>query len=96
MTLFIVKPTYTLYTELFNIALTYYNIPQIDFPPGFEEKMIDTLSVLPSFPTVSTCTTANWTWQDDPYDDGYYIKYDEDKEKEVVWPWSKEHDKNGK
>jgi hypothetical protein len=52
--------------------------------------MLDSLSVLSSFPTVGECTQANWTWTDDPYDDGYYA---DDREKEVVWPWSKDNKK---
>lgn len=54
--LVLIKPTYTFYTDIFNMMLGYYNLPSIEFPDHFEEEMVKAAKVLKSFPTVSTCT----------------------------------------
>mmetsp|Transcript_20779 Transcript_20779/g.19802 ORF Transcript_20779/g.19802 Transcript_20779/m.19802 type:complete len:103 (-) Transcript_20779:1379-1687(-) len=79
------------YTELINLALEYYHLPPADFPPTFEEELVATIKVLSNLPQVqASCTTADWTWSDEPF------KNDFDKAQHSFddneWPWEHSRD----
>lgn len=53
---------------MLNLAMDYFNLQPIDFPPEFEDKMFEAYYAV-SHPNLEACHgNGTWTWSNSTYD----------------------------
>ena len=54
-------------TTIIDLVMEYYNLPPVDFPPEFEDKMLEAYYSI-SHPNLEACNgNGTWTWSNETY-----------------------------